>query len=78
MAKKLECWKKTIGYGGLPEIYLNNKLKSFSVRIDKYGHNWHSIVETINPRTELKHKIFKTKSQALKFANSYMRKHDRC
>ena len=58
-------------------MFINKKMP-FAVRVDKYGKKWHSIVETINPRSELYHESFKLKSKALKFAESYMKKHDKC
>lgn len=71
----MKDWKKEIGYGGTPIIYLN-KRKPFAIRIDQFNDKkWHTIVETINPRSEIYNKTFKTKSQALAYAKNYMRSH---
>lgn len=73
MAKKLKCWRKTRhgeNWGKGRFIILN---------IDGNSVNVHNFNKGINPKTnKILHKKFKTKSQATTFANSYMKKHDKC
>ena len=68
--KKLKCWKKgKVEYGGITGSisFQNIKTRDFVGIYKKYNRNW----ETLG-------KKFKSKSQALKFANKYMKKNDKC
>ena len=73
MVNKLKCWRKTRhgeNWGNGRQMILNIKNNSVNV---------HSFGKGINPRTNrIFHKKLKTKSEATKFAKSYMAKHDRC
>jgi len=73
--KKLKCWKKVDAYSG--EQW--NKGKGEKLQVD-YGNRGY-YVQKINPSGYGGKKIkdgFKKKSQALKFANKYMKKHNIC
>ena len=78
MTKKLKCWKKSsVGWeyrgGGWVYLYkkgmFRNMEDSFVISTSLTGGS--------NPQ-DRDNKPFNTKSQALKFANQYMRKHDKC
>ena len=56
--------------------YIKNMRKSLHDRKTPTHINW-SVTLSRYPKKPL-HKAFKTKSQALKFAKQYMKKHDKC
>ena len=68
----LKDWKKVGKYNFLREYPFFRKLI-----IEKYDNNWEvSIFKSFSFQGKpLLRKSFKTKSQALKFAKSYMKKH---
>jgi DNA-binding GntR family transcriptional regulator len=53
------------------------KRNNFAVRIIQLNseNKWYVTIETVNPMSILRQKSFKTKSQALAYAKSYMRSH---
>ena len=83
MTKKLKCWKKTLNETNLVHFYNKKnrkRLRLESVFINNAPNEWQirsggfSFGKT---GKVIKHSI-KTKSQALKFAKSYMKKHNKC
>ena len=83
MSKKLKCWKRSKNFdsgntweregGGWVYLY---KKGWFRGEEDKYVISSSSTGGS-NPQ-DRDNKSFKTKSQALKFANSYMKENDKC
>ena len=82
MPEKLKCWKKDFMGGNVDLdygiLYIPKKHEKTSVGIYKERTKKSHIVSVFRQfKSEIK-KDFKSKSQALKFAKSYMRKHDKC
>ena len=94
MAKRLKCWKKIVNQKGnlwwqvgmnkqnpkhLPEKWITVQEHTPYVK-KEFGDNWEVRAPTrINKETVYgKSKNFKTKSSALRFAHSYMKKQDKC
>jgi len=94
MPKKLKCWRKTINQKDslwwqvginkenpkyLPEKWITIQEQTPYIK-KEFGYSWQVRTPTrINSKTIYgKSKFFKTKSSALKFAHSYMRKHNTC
>lgn len=82
MAKGLKCWKKDFNGSNVGldyfVLYVPQKHKRSSVGIYKEQNKKSHIVSVFRQFKSGIKKDFKSKSQALKFAKSYMRKHDRC
>lgn len=71
----LKDWKKTENSKSYIKFY--HKTKELIIRIDLFKPEKYGYTVNISDFREytLEHKDFKTKSQALKYARSYMRKH---
>jgi hypothetical protein len=79
MEKKLKCWKKVYDKkDGVVYRMGEGKKKTFIQIIPSYKTKDTYFVEEVNPSIGRTLKITKTKSQAIKFVNSYMKKHDKC
>ena len=78
MAKKLKCWRKTRD-DEFARVHLNkNKKIGVSVESPLKSTLKHDFVVYFGNVERASAKEFKTKSQANKFAKSYMKKHDKC
>jgi len=69
--EKLKCWKRVEKLKDRNTFY--NKNKSLNIFVFKEKNKWYSDLDNGKPFN-----VFKTKNQALKFANKYMKKHDKC
>lgn len=69
MSKKLKCWKK-FGKIGEVDICRNFNGKKVTLRKKKDGYS-------VNTFTNSKKNV-KTRKEAIKFAKSYMKKHNKC
>jgi len=80
MANKLKCWRKTnlVTNPKSDVVYANKDgYKLLWIRkSDAYGGKMR--LGGVNKRGYIKDKYFENKSDATKFARSYMAKHDRC
>jgi len=76
MAKKLKCWKKDVDLKDYAKIWLQKKEKGDVVTNNKHNDGWSFNVFPSRGRTIKKERL--TEKQALKFAESYMKKHNVC
>ena len=72
MAKRLKCWRKI----GINRYRKENIVVQVSQNMA--SKKWETTVASPMSGYYYKDKKFKTKPQALKFAKSYMKKHDIC
>ena len=71
---KLKCWKNFENKNTIQVFWNSKRLEQ--VMAFKDNNNWEFNVGKREGREMVKK--FKTKSESLKFANKYMKKHDRC
>jgi hypothetical protein len=67
---KLKCWKKIRNYNDEIEFIRYSPINRISIsKFPRTKSRW---------RTDKTDKEYKSKSQALSFANKYMKSHDKC
>ena len=72
---KLKCWKKDVNLDWA-KVFLQKKKDGDVVTVTRYNDGWHSAIFPNKGGMIKKEKL--TESQALKFANKYMKEHDKC